>query len=350
MCLHHVNNYKIIMLVLVAVALSGVMSVASAETVPSPLQQVRDGVPTGEVTCSDDRVLMVSQSGMPACVFEESVLELETRGFEFIGEPFDMFPIKSSDQHQGSSGIGQLTAPPVVSMSRLPNINETAVVEITYTNKLRFNVTDTKDFSIHDYFKIGWVVSPEFEIMDSGGLEPWTMYVSKQDPSAFTYREFVPLDVGESKTYRIVVRAVNEGTGYVAGVGYLHEAADILLYLDDEETLPYREHEDRYPEMHERPVRAEPQSPQPPTKAERDALMAATPPYVAPTRETVMEWFADFFEGEKLNPEVGLALDMILDLGASVNINMTDARQILSDAGYSDGEIDYAVSQHPFTQ
>ena len=70
-------------LVLVAIALSGVMSVAmsvaSAETVPSPLQQVRDGVPIGEIACSENRVLMMSQSGMPACVFKESVLELKTR-------------------------------------------------------------------------------------------------------------------------------------------------------------------------------------------------------------------------------------------------------------------------------
>ena len=76
---------KIIMLglVLAAVALSGVMSVAisvaSAETVPSPLQQVRDGVPIGEIVCSENRVLILSPSGMPACVFEESVLELKTR-------------------------------------------------------------------------------------------------------------------------------------------------------------------------------------------------------------------------------------------------------------------------------
>ena len=47
-------------LVLAAIALSSAVSVASAETVPSPLQQVRDGVPTGEVVCSNDRVLMVS--------------------------------------------------------------------------------------------------------------------------------------------------------------------------------------------------------------------------------------------------------------------------------------------------
>ena len=69
----------ILCLVLVAFALSGIISVASAETVPSPLQQVRDGVPIGEVMCSEDRVLVASPSGMPACVFEESVLELKTR-------------------------------------------------------------------------------------------------------------------------------------------------------------------------------------------------------------------------------------------------------------------------------
>ena len=339
---------KIIMLglVLAAVAVSGAVSVASAETVPSPLQQVRNGVIASEIVCSEDRVLVASPSGMPACVFEESVLELETRWFGFVDEPFDMFPIKSTGDHYSSSRYGP---PPMVSMSRLPNINETAVVEITYTNIFHLNVTDTEDFSVHDSYKLGWVVSPGFEIVDSGGVEPWSLYVSKRLPQALTYWEFVPLDFGESKTYRIVVKAVNEGTNYVTGIGYLHESARIQLYLDDEETLPYLEHLERYPEMHERQARAESQPPLPPTKSERDALMASTPPYVAPTRETVMEWFADFFEGEDPNPEVGWSLDLIFDIGASINVNMTDARQILSDAGYSDGDIDYAVSQHPFT-
>ena len=66
-------------LVLATVALSGVMSVTSAETVLTPLQQVRDGVMVSEIVCSEDRVLMVSPSGSPACVFEESVPELKTR-------------------------------------------------------------------------------------------------------------------------------------------------------------------------------------------------------------------------------------------------------------------------------
>ena len=262
--------------------------------------------------------------------------------------PSDAFPIKSSDMQQDSHSIGQISPPPVVSMSRLPNINETAIVEITYTNQISIDVTE--DHSMADNLKVGWVVSPGFEIVDSGGVKPWTMNVAKNDPPVLTYIEFVPLNVGESKTYRIEVMAVNEGVNYVTGVGYDGSYARILLYLDDEETLPYNEHRERYPEMHERPARAESQPPSPPTKAERDALMAATPPYVAPTRETFMEWFADFFESENTNPEVGWALDLILDLGASININMTDARQILSDAGYSDGEIDDAVSGYASTQ
>ena len=49
---------KIIMLglVLAAVALSGAVSVASAETVPSPLQQVRENLPGGEIICGPQTV------------------------------------------------------------------------------------------------------------------------------------------------------------------------------------------------------------------------------------------------------------------------------------------------------
>ena len=73
-------------LVLATVALSGIMSAASAETAPSPLQQVCDGVPTDEVMCSENRVLMMSLSGPPACVFAGSVEVLERRGFVLPSE------------------------------------------------------------------------------------------------------------------------------------------------------------------------------------------------------------------------------------------------------------------------
>ncbi len=53
----------------------------SVSSIPSPLQQVRGGVPIGEVECSNSRVLMTSPSGLPACVFAGSVDVLKQRGF-----------------------------------------------------------------------------------------------------------------------------------------------------------------------------------------------------------------------------------------------------------------------------
>ena len=67
-----------------AVAISMVsctVSVAEAEPIPSPYQQVQDGTPMGAVVCAGDRMLMLSPSGAPACVFASSVDALVSRGF-----------------------------------------------------------------------------------------------------------------------------------------------------------------------------------------------------------------------------------------------------------------------------
>ena len=66
--------------------MSCIVSVAEAEPILSPYQQARDGTPVGEVVCAGDRMLMLSPSGMPACVFAESVEVLERRGFVLLSE------------------------------------------------------------------------------------------------------------------------------------------------------------------------------------------------------------------------------------------------------------------------
>ena len=66
--------------------MSCIVSVAEAEPIPSPYQQVRDGTPTGEVVCAGDRMLMLSPSGAPACVFASSVDALVSRGFVPVSE------------------------------------------------------------------------------------------------------------------------------------------------------------------------------------------------------------------------------------------------------------------------
>ena len=338
---------KIILLglVLAAIALSSATSVASAETVPSPLQQVRDGVPTSEVMCSENRVLMVSQSGMPACVFEESVLDLETRGFEFISEPFDMFPIKSSNAQHGSSSIGQTSTPPVVSMSVLPSINETAIVDINFTNAVWGDVTDTERYRTK-FFETGWRVSSEFEIVDSGGLkyEPIRRYESNEITAYYT--AFTPLNAGESKTYRIEVRAIEEGRSAVNAYGYETTEVAIFMYLDDEETMLTQDHMARYPEMHERTARTVSDNGREPKPLTDEEIRALEQNVREPTHEELIEFATAYVRDEQ--PSIEWALDnLLLPFGP---LNMTEVRQILSDAGYEDAEIDDALSQHPFTQ
>ena len=57
------------------------------DLIPTPLQQAKDKVPADDVACNDDRVLMLSPSGSPACVFETSVGALEQRGFDAVIHP-----------------------------------------------------------------------------------------------------------------------------------------------------------------------------------------------------------------------------------------------------------------------
>ena len=91
--------------------MSCIVPVAEAEPIPSPYQQVRDGTPTGEVVCAGDRMLMLSPSGMPACVFVDSIRPLEARGFVLLGEiTSDAFPIKSSGTEDEWAGYAVLIA------------------------------------------------------------------------------------------------------------------------------------------------------------------------------------------------------------------------------------------------
>ena len=260
-----------------AVAISMVsctVSVAGAEPIPSPYRQVQDGVPIDEIVCAGARILMQSPSGMPACVFVDSIRPLEARGFVLLGEiTSDAFPIKSSDMENfsdmGDSSLWTGDPPPEISMSRLPNIGETAVVEITFTNAVWGHVTDTERYR-NGFFETGWGVDSEFEIVDSGGLKYETICrYGTNEISNYRYTEFTPLNAGESKTYRIEVRAVEEGRSYVSAYGYGEEAS-IGMYLDDEETMHLQDHMALYPEMYEITPRAlsdeEPEPPLPGTE------------------------------------------------------------------------------------
>ena len=116
--------------------MSCIVPVAEAEPSPSPYQQVRDGVPIGEIVCAGDRMLMLSPSGMPACVFAESVEVLERRGFVLLSEvPRDDLSTKQPGASEKAGGTGSPDASktgdrPFVTTWRTASPNESITIPV----------------------------------------------------------------------------------------------------------------------------------------------------------------------------------------------------------------------------
>ena len=116
--------------------MSCIVSVAEAEPILSPYQQARDGTPVGEVVCAGDRMLMLSPSGMPACVFAESVEVLERRGFVLLSEmPRDDLSAKQPGASEKAEETGSPDAPktgdrPFVTTWRTASPNESITIPV----------------------------------------------------------------------------------------------------------------------------------------------------------------------------------------------------------------------------
>ena len=116
--------------------MSCIVPVAEAEPIPSPYQQVRDGVPIGEIMCAGDRMLMLSPSGMPACVFAESVEVLERRGFVLLSEmPRDDLSAKQPGASEKAGETGSPDASktgdrPFVTTWRTASPNESITIPV----------------------------------------------------------------------------------------------------------------------------------------------------------------------------------------------------------------------------
>ena len=115
--------------------MSCTVSVAEAEPIPSPYRQARDGVPIGEIVCAGDRMLMLSPSGMPACVFAESVEVLERRGFVPLSEmPRDDLsskqPASEKAEETGSPDASKTGDMPFVTTWRTTSLYESITIPV----------------------------------------------------------------------------------------------------------------------------------------------------------------------------------------------------------------------------
>ena len=59
----------------------GALTPAFAESI---LQQLENGTPLNEIQCSTDKTLVQSQTGKPACVYEDTAKKLESRGWGIV--------------------------------------------------------------------------------------------------------------------------------------------------------------------------------------------------------------------------------------------------------------------------
>ena len=246
--------------------------------------------------------------------------------------------ITSSASISGEPLMGPL---PEVRISDLPEIGETAIVTVTYTNDSTYVVTDTTLHAHPIAYSTGWRISPGFEIVDSGNMTAKPFYPPGRDePDHYQYSVPTQINPGESVTYTFEVRAVEEGNNYVAGVGYYEEDAHIFMYLDDEETMLSSEHRARYPEMYQPPPKMSKNEMAQAEKAEHLRQLAEAiknpPPNTGRTLEgdeligVVTMWVVK--EGFTLE-------EAVEHLARLASLNVDDIRRILAGAGFSEDEI-----------
>ena len=259
-----------------------------------------------------------------------------------IADTIQADEITSSASISGEPLMGPL---PEVRISDLPEIGETAIVTVTYTNDSTYVVTDTTLHAHPIAYSTGWRISPGFEIVDSGNMTAKPFYPPGRDePDHYQYSVPTQINPGESVTYTFEVRAVEEGNNYVAGVGYYEEDAHIFMYLDDEETMLSSEHRALYPEMHQPPPKMSKNEMAQAEEAEHLRQLAEAiknpPPNIGRSLEEgeIIEVAIMWVVKEGFTPE-----EAVEHLARLASLNVDDIRRILTGAGFSEDEINSAM-------
>ena len=211
-------------LVLASVALSGTVSVASAETVPSPLQQFNQGVSLGQIQCNDSKILLLSPTVKPACVNEHSVEKLKDRGFRLI---VTVEPVKTNEDeqrpplHRGPSDrpilnrdYGGSAHEITQTLDDLQDAKQLRRESSARSSDNGFNVTDWVPDYIPKGYKLGYAVNSS-HVYNSGE----TVYgLSMQFvPDSFIYtNSTIRPDVKEAGGIFYFVRSHNQKSIYLS--------------------------------------------------------------------------------------------------------------------------------------
>ena len=254
--------------------------------------------------------------------FEPTVLPSQHAQDDVLTNEIDTPLIKGTSD-------GAIGEPPLLTLSRLPNLNETAIVEITYTNVLGADIIDPERFSV---LTTNWSLSPGLEIVNASGLEYFRIGYDEPLHAGHTaYMEFAPLRAGESITYRLEIRAVAEGPARISAV-YIG-GTEINLYIDAEETLLLGDYAKKHPELYTRPQPVEPKSDTARYITEEELKNAPTT-VDQPTREETVELFTKYLTNS--GDTVEWAVESLLQSGI---LNATELRTVLANVGFTEDEI-----------
>lgn len=99
------QKITVVVLIAIIITFTGTGHNAIAGEIPSPLQQIQDGVPVNKVICGDGLVLMQAPSNKPICVFITSVETLEQRGFVSINVVTAVAPISLTPNYQSTTSL-----------------------------------------------------------------------------------------------------------------------------------------------------------------------------------------------------------------------------------------------------
>ncbi len=202
--------------------------------------QLEQGIETSQIQCDNtSHVLVQRTNGKLACVSEKSA---ERMNWEIIETNISLveydYPLSSktfeNEFNSEPIGWGENFD---VTISNIPEIGETAVVTVTITNDMSF---DLKYNLPNEYISID--ITDNFEFVDV----PQDKIITGHDGRYLHYNEKLDIDAGQTATISATVKAVKAGMGHVGGDAGDH-GFSYWMYVDTEQTLLRDDYEKLHP-------------------------------------------------------------------------------------------------------
>ena len=228
--------------VILSLILFSGITVSSYSDYLSPKKQIESGVLPEDVTCKVNRILVIRDSGSPACVTEKTA---EKKGWVIVGDSHtDEMIARDLDEHTSTkthlknsqdSTFAQNKVNTIANgspsidivdfeISTLPKLDETATISITTKHAFPMHI-EPKLF--------GFAISDNFEFVD---VEPTNTKLVSDGSIRSYYKELFELQPNELKTIQVTVRAIDEGLGEIRLFAFDEEVGSRHIVIGKNQT------------------------------------------------------------------------------------------------------------------